>query len=95
MPLRICICACRNGAKARAPICCYLGVAGGFEALLMFYDLNLAGDTGDAFLQRERVTMAVRLGFDCLATNHQASDRLTEQDRCWDGACIGMVTYGN
>ena len=47
----------------------------------MFYDLNLAGDTGDAFLQRERVAMAVRLGFDCLATNHQATDRLTEQDR--------------
>lgn len=48
----------------------------------MFYDLNLAGDTGHAFLQRERVAMAVRLGFDCVATNHQASDRLSESDRC-------------
>ena len=61
----------------------------------MFCDLNLAGDTGDAFLQRKRVAMAVRLGFDCLATNHQATDRLTEQDRCCDGACIGMDAHGN
>ena len=48
----------------------------------MFYDLNLSGDTGNAFLQRERIAMAVRLGYDCLATNHQASDRLSESDRC-------------
>ncbi|KAK9840602.1 hypothetical protein WJX81_003932 [Elliptochloris bilobata] len=48
----------------------------------MFYDLNLSGDESDAFLQRERLAMAVRLGYDCLATNHQAADRLAESDRC-------------
>jgi hypothetical protein len=47
----------------------------------MYYDLNLAGDKQDALVQRERAAMAVRLGYDCLATSHQAADRLTERDR--------------
>jgi hypothetical protein len=48
----------------------------------MYYDLNLAGDKQDALVHRERAAMAVRLGYDCLATSHQAADRLTERDRC-------------
>ncbi|KAK9918607.1 hypothetical protein WJX75_005327 [Coccomyxa subellipsoidea] len=48
----------------------------------MFYDLCLQGDDVDAFLQRDRVAMAVRLGFDCVATSHAVNDRLVDRDRC-------------
>lgn len=47
----------------------------------MFYDLGLQGDEAEAFLQRDRVAMAVRLGHDCVATAHQAADRLSEKDK--------------
>ncbi|KAK9807879.1 hypothetical protein WJX72_011994 [[Myrmecia] bisecta] len=40
------------------------------------------GASSDVYLQRERMAMAVRLGYDCVAVAHQAKDRLTEQDRC-------------
>jgi hypothetical protein len=46
-----------------------------------FYDLGLQGDDADAFVHRERLAMAVRLGYDCVATSHQASERLTDKDR--------------
>lgn len=47
----------------------------------MFYDLCLQGDEVDAFLLRDRVAMAVRLGFDCVATSHAVNDRLVDRDR--------------
>ena len=47
----------------------------------MFYDLCLQGGDVDAFLQRDRVAMAVRLGYDCVATSHTVIDRLIDKDR--------------
>ena len=52
------------------------------KAQNMFYDLCLQGDEPDAFLQRDRAAMAVRLGYDCVATSHTAADRLVDKDRC-------------
>lgn len=47
----------------------------------MFYDLCLHADDLDAFLQRDRAAMAVRLGYDCVATSHTAANRLVDKDR--------------
>ncbi len=47
----------------------------------MFCDLNLPRIDGDPHLARERVAMAVQLGWSGVATTHAAADRLTEKDR--------------
>lgn len=47
----------------------------------MYYDLGLQGDESEAFLQRDRLATAVRLGYDCVAIAHQAADRLSDKDR--------------
>jgi hypothetical protein len=47
----------------------------------MFYDLGLLGDDAEAFVHRERVATAIRLGYDAVATAHQATERLTDKDR--------------
>lgn len=49
----------------------------------MFYDLGLQGDDAEPFVHRERLAMASRLGYDCVATNHTATERLTDKDRCF------------
>lgn len=54
----------------------------------MFYDLGLPGDDAEAFVHRERVATALRLGYDAVATAHQATDRLTDKDRCFH--CLTM-----
>lgn len=62
-----------------------------------FHDLGLQGDDADAFVHRERLAMAIRLGYDCVATSHQATERLTDKDRqgsylaCFSGACLACM----
>ena len=38
----------------------------------MFYDLALGEDKDDAFSARDRMAMAVRLGYDCVAVVHRS-----------------------
>ena len=47
----------------------------------MFYDLNLPHVDGDPHLARERVAMAVQLGWSAVATTHAAVDTLANSDR--------------
>ena len=49
----------------------------------MFFDLNLVESNEDAHAARDRLSMAVRLGYDGAARAHVAADRLRDEDRCY------------
>ncbi|KAL4451365.1 hypothetical protein ABPG77_009437 [Micractinium sp. CCAP 211/92] len=47
-----------------------------------FYDLCVSTTLLEPQTQRERVSQAIKLGWDAVALVHQAAAKLTEQDRC-------------
>ncbi|KAL4420717.1 hypothetical protein ABPG75_010373 [Micractinium tetrahymenae] len=49
---------------------------------LPYYDLCVSTTLLEPQTQRERVSQAVKLGWDAVALVHQAAAKLTEQDRC-------------
>lgn len=49
---------------------------------LPYYDLSASSTLLDPQTQRERVSHAIKLGWDAVALVHQAAAKLTEQDRC-------------
>ncbi len=48
---------------------------------MLFCDLNLTHNDGDPHLARERVALAVQLGWGTVATAHAAADTLSDRDR--------------
>jgi hypothetical protein len=48
----------------------------------LFYDLHVCESQLEPQTQRERVALALKLGYDGVALVHQAKATLTEQDRC-------------
>ena len=57
----------------------------------MFCDFCLP-EHQDIYVQRDRLAMAVRLGFDAVATEHVAHGRLRPQDRCLSRARTSFHT---
>ncbi len=54
----------------------------------MFCDLCLAWQEANGLTQRERLVMAIRLGFDLFALGHDVSENLTDRDKCvWPQIC--------
>lgn len=63
-----------------------------------FYDLCVSTTLLEPQTQRERVSQAIKLGWDAVALVHQAAAKLTEQDR-WgaeaDGRQVGPHRLSN
>jgi len=46
-----------------------------------FYDLGASEVILEAQTQKERLSMAIKLGYDCVALVHQAGPSLTDRDK--------------
>jgi len=60
----------------------------------MFYDLNFNADDLEPFAARERSAAATNLGYNAVAVNRTAVERLTAKDRCMIHACMCPVMSG-
>lgn len=62
----------------------------------MFCDLSLAWQEANGLTQRERLVMAIRLGIDLFALDHDVSENFSDRDKCsmqpLDLACLQSGT---